>query len=75
MFLRSNIDNHFYKSSQTASCKEMRFFYTSCIAYFIFPFGMQKILVSGSVAYDTVIHVAEAFVDNILPEKLSALSV
>jgi adenosine kinase len=35
---------------------------------------MTHILVSGSVAYDTIIHVAEAFEDNILPEKVASLS-
>lgn len=35
---------------------------------------MSHILVSGSVAYDTIIHVAEAFEDNILPEKVASLS-
>jgi adenosine kinase len=36
---------------------------------------MSHILVSGSVAYDTIIHVAEAFEDNILAEKVRSLSV
>lgn len=35
---------------------------------------MSDILVSGSVAYDTIIHIAEAFEDNILPEKIASLS-
>jgi len=35
---------------------------------------MSHILVSGSVAYDTIIHVSEAFEDNILPEKVASLS-
>lgn len=35
---------------------------------------MTSILVSGSVAYDTIIHIAEAFEDNILPEKVASLS-
>ena len=42
--------------------------------FIILLFFMTNILVSGSVAYDTIIHIAEAFEDNILPEKIASLS-